>query len=81
MSGNGRFCLSRLFTALNLLPRTNPVTSKHRSLRKIAAELAEAGHLNTAQYRGNSEPRPFNQASIKAMIEGPTPVDMKKTIE
>jgi hypothetical protein len=78
MSGNGRFCLSRLFTALNLRPRTNPVTSKRRSLRKIAAELAETGHLNAAQYRGNSEPRPFNQASIKAMIEGPMPAETKE---
>jgi DNA invertase Pin-like site-specific DNA recombinase len=57
------------------LRRANPVTGKRRSLRKIAAELAEAGHLNTAQYRGNSEPRPFNQSSIKAMIEGPMPTE------
>jgi len=33
------------------------------SLRKINAKLAEAGHLNE---RG----RPFNQRSIKAMVEG-----------
>jgi DNA invertase Pin-like site-specific DNA recombinase len=57
------------------LYRANPVTGKRRSLRKIATELAEVGHLNTAQYRGNSESRPFNQASIKAMIEGPMPTD------
>jgi hypothetical protein len=33
------------------------------SLRKISAALAEAGHLNE---RG----RPFNQRSVKTMVEG-----------
>ena len=55
------------------LHRANPVTGKRRSLRQIAKELADARHLNAAQYRGSTEPRSFNQASIKAMIEGPTP--------
>jgi hypothetical protein len=53
------------------LHRANPVTGKCRSLRQIAKELAGAGYLNTAKYRKSTEPRPFNQASIKAMIEGP----------
>jgi DNA invertase Pin-like site-specific DNA recombinase len=38
------------------LYRANPVTGKRRSLRKLAADLAAAGHLNTAQYRGSNEP-------------------------
>jgi hypothetical protein len=41
--------------------------------RKIAAELAAAGHLTDAKYRGNSVERPFNSGTIKAMIEGPVP--------
>jgi len=55
------------------LYRANPVTGKRRSLRKIAAELAAAGHLTGAKYRGSKVARPFNQGIIKAMIEGPAP--------
>jgi hypothetical protein len=43
--------------------RANRVTGKRRSLRKIAAELATASHLNTPQCRGSSEPRPTRRAS------------------
>jgi hypothetical protein len=50
------------------LHRANPVTGKRRSLRKISAELAAAG-----EYRGIETARPFNPATIKAMIEGPMP--------
>jgi hypothetical protein len=39
---------------------------KRRSLRKIAAELAAAGHLTDAKYRGSKVARPFNQGTIKA---------------
>lgn len=46
------------------LHRKNPVTHKHKSLRKVAAELAAAGHRNE---RG----QPFNPKSVRAMIEGP----------
>ena len=55
------------------LHRANPVTHKRVSLRKIAAELAAAGHMMVRKYRGNDAPRPFNPATIKAMIEGPVP--------
>jgi DNA invertase Pin-like site-specific DNA recombinase len=55
------------------LYRANPVTGKRRSLRKIAAELAAAGHLTDAKYRGSKVARPFNQGTIKAMIEGLAP--------
>ena len=66
------------------LHRANPKTGERMSLRKIAAELAAAGHVNVSQYRnrGNGsdhadreagEGRPFNPATIKAMIEGPAP--------
>jgi DNA invertase Pin-like site-specific DNA recombinase len=51
------------------LYRANPVTGKRRSLRKIAAELAAAGHLTETQYRGSKVARPFNPGTIKAMIE------------
>ena len=44
------------------LHRANPKTGKRKSLRKISAQLADAGHLNE---RG----QPFNPWSIKAMIE------------
>ena len=50
-----------------------PKTGERRSLAKIAAELAKAGYVNTAKYRGESAPRPFNPATIKAMVEGPMP--------
>jgi DNA invertase Pin-like site-specific DNA recombinase len=55
------------------LHRANPVTGKRRSLRKIAAELAAAGHLTDAKYRGSKVQRPFNSGTIKAMIDGPMP--------
>jgi hypothetical protein len=55
------------------LHRANPVTGKRRSLRKIAAELAAVGHLNSAKYGGSDVPRPFNPGTIKAMVEGPAP--------
>jgi DNA invertase Pin-like site-specific DNA recombinase len=55
------------------LYRANPVTGKRRSLRKIAKELAGAGHHNTAQYRGSKVAREFNPGTVKAMIEGPAP--------
>jgi len=55
------------------LHRANPVTGKRRSLRKISAELAAAGHLMKRKYRGEETPRPFNPGSIKAMVEGPMP--------
>ena len=45
------------------LRRANPKTGRRLSLRRVSAALAEAGHLNE---RG----RPFNQRSIKAMVEG-----------
>ena len=44
------------------LHRASPKTGKRMSLRKIAAALAEAGHLNE---RG----RPFNPKSIVAMVD------------
>jgi hypothetical protein len=55
------------------LHRANPVTGKRRSLRKISAELAAAGHLMKRKYRGEEMPRPFNPGTIKAMVEGPMP--------
>jgi hypothetical protein len=62
------------------LHRANPVTGKRRSLRKIAAELAAVGHLNSAKYGGSDVPRPFNPGTIKAMIEGPAPaMDKRET--
>ena len=48
------------------LHRASPKTGKRMSLRKIAATLAEAGHLNE---RG----KPFNPKSIVAIAE-----DVKK---
>ena len=56
------------------LRRANPVTGQRRSLRKISAELAAAGHKMVRKYRGNEVPRPFNPATIKCMIEGPSPL-------
>jgi DNA invertase Pin-like site-specific DNA recombinase len=62
------------------LHRANPVTGKRRSLRKIAAELAAVGHLNSVKYGGSDVPRPFNPGTIKAMIEGPSPaMDKRET--
>ncbi|MES0385262.1 MAG: hypothetical protein ABUJ98_11835, partial [Hyphomicrobium sp.] len=45
------------------LHRASPKTGKRMSLRKISAALAESGHLNERR-------RPFNQRSIKVMVEG-----------
>jgi len=55
------------------LHRANPVTGQRRSLRKISTELAAAGHMMVRKYRGSEIPRPFNPATVKAMIEGPMP--------
>lgn len=55
------------------LHRANPVTGRRRSLRKIAAELAAAGYLTEAKYRGSKVARSFSQGTIKAMIKGPVP--------
>ncbi len=55
------------------LHHANPATGKRRSLRKISADLAAAGHLMSRRYRGVETARPFNPATIKAMIEGPKP--------
>lgn len=52
------------------LHRANPVTGKRRSLREIAAMLAEAGHFNGSG-------KPYNAKSVKSMIDGPTPVVAK----
>jgi DNA invertase Pin-like site-specific DNA recombinase len=67
------------------LHRANPKSGVRRSLREISAELAKAGHVMASQYRNKGkgsahvdrekgEGRPFNHATIKAMIEGPSPV-------
>jgi DNA invertase Pin-like site-specific DNA recombinase len=50
------------------LHRASPLNGERRSLRRIAAELAAAGHLNE---RG----QPYNPKSIRAMVEGPRPRD------
>ena len=67
------------------LHRANPKTGNRRSLREIAAILAEAGHIMTSAYRAKGkgeqvranrdagEGRPFNPSTIKAMVEGPMP--------
>ena len=46
------------------LRRASPKTGERRSLRRIAVELAKAGHVNV-------NGREFNPASVKAMIDGP----------
>jgi hypothetical protein len=43
------------------------------SLRKIAAELAKAGHMMERGYGDRQVARPFNLGTIKAMIEGAAP--------
>jgi hypothetical protein len=53
------------------------VTGKRRSLRKISAELAAAGHKMVRKYRGSETPCPFNPATVKAMIEGQMPAGSK----
>src|SRR5262249_4349177 len=66
------------------LYRANPKSGERRSLREISAELEKAGHVMDSQYRNKNkgsdhvnrekgESRPFNHATIKAMIEGPSP--------
>src|SRR5262249_12473689 len=66
------------------LYRANPKNGERRSLREISAELVKAGHVMASQYRNKGkgsdhahrekgEARPFNHATIKAMIEGPSP--------
>jgi len=55
------------------LHRAKPVTGQRRSLQKISAELAGAGHKMARKYRGSEVPRPFNPATIKRMIDGPMP--------
>ena len=55
------------------LHRASPKTGKRRTLREISAELERAGHVMTSKYRKQELPRPFNPATIKAMIEGPMP--------
>jgi DNA invertase Pin-like site-specific DNA recombinase len=68
------------------LHRANPKSGERRSLREISAELARAGHVMVSQYRNKGkgsehasrekgEGRPFNPATIKAMIDGPRPAD------
>ena len=42
--------------------RASPKTGKRMSLRKIAAALAEAGHLNERE-------QPFNPKSVRSMLD------------
>jgi len=53
------------------LRRASPKTGERRSLRKISAMLATAGHVN--ELGG-----PYNQKSIKRMVEGPMPKPKSK---
>lgn len=48
------------------LHRASPLNGKRRSLRRIAAELAAAGHLNESG-------KPFTAAAVKSMVDGPMP--------
>jgi hypothetical protein len=48
------------------LHRASPKTGERRSLRKISAELAAAGHVN-------KQGKPFHAQSIQRMIEGERP--------
>ena len=50
------------------LYRKNPKSGKRRSLRQISAVLAAHGHLMTGKYRGVDQPRPFNPATVQAML-------------
>ena len=52
------------------LRRASPKSGERRSLRKVAALLATAGHVN--EIGGQ-----FNQKSIKRMVEGPGPEKTK----
>ena len=54
--------------AAKKLHRRHPKTGKRRSLRQISAALAKQGHLMTAKYRCTDQPRPFNAATIQAML-------------
>ena len=49
------------------------MTHKRMSLRKIAAELANAGHMMEFGYSNKQIAGPFNPGTIKAMIEGTLP--------
>ena len=56
------------------LHRANPVTHKRISLRKISTALKDAGHVNTAKYRGAARRHEGStRGTIKAMVEGPMP--------
>ena len=55
------------------LHRASPKTGKRRSLREISLALQKAGHVMTGKYRKQAQPRPFNPATIKAMVEGSMP--------
>lgn len=46
------------------LARASPKTGERRSLRKIAKELAELGHINVNGH-------PYSAKSIRSMIDGP----------
>jgi hypothetical protein len=63
---DGDSTLADMIAMAKRLHRANPKTSKRLSLRKNAAALAKAGHLNV-------NGREFNPASVKAMIDGPMP--------
>jgi len=39
----------------------------------ISRELEKAGHVMSGKYRKQAQPRAFNPATIKAMVEGPVP--------
>jgi hypothetical protein len=53
------------------LRRANPRTGERRSFRQIARELQSMGHLNERGY-------PYNAASIKAMVDRPTPAGVQE---
>ena len=66
------------------LHRANPKSGEGRSLREISKALAAAGYVMTERYRNKGkgsthqhrekgDGRPFNPATIKAMVEGPMP--------
>lgn len=54
--------------AAKRLHRKNPKTGKRLSLRQISVGLAQQGYLMTAKYRDFDQPRPFNPATIQAML-------------
>jgi hypothetical protein len=53
------------------LRRANPRTGERRSFRQIARELQSMGHLNERGY-------PYKAASIKAMVDRPTPAGVQE---